>query len=81
MHVSEKLDPVSDIETINVELALADLEQLERKIERLSSAVKGDKKLQPTLDLARELSGHLAEGLPATSFYKASDSNLPGIKS
>jgi GTP-binding protein YchF len=71
VHVSETPNPREDIETINVELALADLEQLERKIERLSSAVKGDKMLRPTLELAHELKEHLAQGLPASSFAGA----------
>jgi GTP-binding protein YchF len=73
VHVREKPDPKADIETIEIELALADMEQLERKIERLSSAVKGDKKLQPTLDLARELHAHLAQGASASSFPLADD--------
>lgn len=73
VHVSETLDPMADIETINIELALADLEQLERKIERLNSAVKGDKRLYKQLELAQELSNHLAKGLPATSFSQYSE--------
>lgn len=68
IHTSTELDPRADIEIINLELALADLEQLERKIERLVSAVKGDKKLRSLLDSALELKAHLAQGLPANSF-------------
>lgn len=71
VHVSEKPNPRSDIETIQVELALADLAQLERKIERLASAAKGDKKLIPALDLAQALEAHLAEGRSAASFPQA----------
>lgn len=68
VHVSEKPDPVSDIETINIELCLADIEQLDRKIERLSGAAKGDRKLLPTLETARELRGHLERGYPVSSY-------------
>lgn len=68
VHVSDRPDPVSDIETINIELCLADIEQLERKIERLSGAAKGDRKLLPTLETARDLLGHLERGYPVSSY-------------
>jgi hypothetical protein len=68
VHINEQPEPRSDIEIINVELALADLQQLERKIERLSSAVKGNKKLQPVLDLAHDLRRHLQEGRLAAHY-------------
>jgi GTP-binding protein YchF len=79
VHVSEKPEPRSDIETIEIELALADMQQLERKIERLSSAVKGDKKLLPALELARQLSEHLAAGNPASSYPKAEDEGFKAL--
>ena len=68
VHVSERPDPRADIEIINVELALADLEQIERKIERLSHEVKGDKKLRPRLEIAREMRRHLQTGEPLSTF-------------
>ena len=43
IHVSEHPEPRQDIETVQIELMLADLEQLERKIERLTRQVKGDR--------------------------------------
>ena len=73
VHIRENLSPRQDIEIVEIELALADLQQLERKIERLSSAVKGDKKLQPVLDMANDLREHLARGLSVTSFTRWSD--------
>jgi GTP-binding protein YchF len=75
VHVSAQPDPPSDIEVINVELALADMEQLERKLERLESAVKGDKKLFPILELAHRLHDHLAQGRLASTFPE-SDSEI-----
>jgi hypothetical protein len=69
-HVNEQIDPRDDIETVNLELILADQEQLERKIERLSRQVKGDKKIQPTLDLAIALKTHLDLGRPIASFER-----------
>jgi GTP-binding protein YchF len=64
VHVSTQPDPKEDIEIINTELALADLEQLERKITKLTSQVKGDKKIQPLLDFSVELREYLATGQP-----------------
>jgi len=79
VHVSSRPNPIEDIETIEFELALADLEQVERKIERLVSAVKGDKRLQASLDLAYALKEHLASGSPATSFPRIADENFRAI--
>jgi ribosome-binding ATPase len=62
VHVSAELAPRQDIETIDLELAIADLEQLERKIEHLTSAIKGDRKLLPVMDLAQALKTHLEAG-------------------
>jgi len=68
VHISEKPDPRTDIGIINLELALADLEQLERKIEKLSSQVKGDKKLIPALELAHDMRDYLERGLPLRAY-------------
>jgi hypothetical protein len=68
VHVNEKPNPAHDVEIINTELVLADLEQVERKIERLSRQVKGDKKLQPEFDMAERLKDHLATGELASSW-------------
>ncbi|MGA9532882.1 MAG: redox-regulated ATPase YchF [Anaerolineales bacterium] len=67
-HVSGRLDPQDDIETIRTELALADLEQLERLIERLTSQVKGDTSLRPRLELARALRDHIGGDQPFSTF-------------
>ena len=67
-HVSPALNPLDDIETINTELMLADLEQLERKVERLAREAKGDTKLRPTLALAQALQAHLDGGQPILTF-------------
>jgi GTP-binding protein YchF len=62
VHISEHPDPRTDIEIINTELILADLQQLARKIERLTSQVKGDKKAIPLMDMALQLQDHLERG-------------------
>lgn len=68
VHISERPDPPTDIEIVNLELILADLGQLERKIEQLNSQVKGDKKMMPFLDLALSLQDHLQRGLPISAY-------------
>jgi GTP-binding protein YchF len=67
VHVSGEIDPVADIEIINIELALADMAQLDRKIVKLQSDIKGDRKLIPTCELAKSLREHLSLGKPASS--------------
>ena len=46
VHISEVPNPLSDMDIVNLELVLADLEQLERKIERLSSQVMGSNRFR-----------------------------------
>ncbi len=58
VHVDGKIDPLSDIEIINMELILSDLEVLERRITKAKKMLKGDKGLQKEIDLlARSLPG------------------------
>ncbi|MDO4486139.1 MAG: redox-regulated ATPase YchF [Bacillota bacterium] len=65
VHVDGKIDPVSDIETINTELILSDMEVLERRIQKTTKNLKGDKSLQKELDLLKKVSDFLAEGKSA----------------
>jgi GTP-binding protein YchF len=73
VHIRARPDPRADMEIIQVELALADMQQLERKIERLQSAVKGERKLLPMLELCQRLHDALGSGLPASRFAEAGD--------
>lgn len=68
VHVSAKPSPRDDIEIINTELILADLQQLERKAERLVPASRGDKSLIPVLELAHALMDHLGAGNPVANY-------------
>ena len=68
VHVDGSVDPVRDIGVIDTELILADLQAVERKTERLSKQLKGDKKLGPQLDLLQKLAAHLNAGHPASEF-------------
>lgn len=65
-HVEGSVDPARDIETIDIELVLADLGLAERRLERLARAVKtGDKSAAFPRDVTERLVAVLAEGLPA----------------
>lgn len=65
VHVDGSIGPARDIETISLELVFADLEMLERRIDRVKKALKGDKKFQIELDLLERVKAGLEEGKPA----------------
>ena len=65
VHVDGKLDPLSDIEVINTELILSDMEVLDRRIQKTTKNLKGDKSLQKELDILNRVSDHLAQGSSA----------------
>jgi GTP-binding protein YchF len=69
VHVSPRPDPRLDIETVATELMLADLQQLEHKIERLESQIKGDRKLYgPQMALALALQEQLEQAVPVSAY-------------
>ncbi|MCL0101351.1 redox-regulated ATPase YchF [Peptococcaceae bacterium] len=65
-HVCGKADPISDVEIINLELILADLESLERRLERLKTKLKArDKQAQKEYELIQKIKEQaLDKGLP-----------------
>jgi hypothetical protein len=65
VHVDGAIGPQKDIETINLELIFSDTEMLERRIQRVQKAVKGDKTLQKELDLLKRIMEVLEQGLSA----------------
>ena len=67
VHVDGKIDPISDIETINTELILSDMEVLERRIQKTTKNLKGDKSLQKELDLLNKVHAFLGEGKSAAA--------------
>jgi ribosome-binding ATPase len=68
-HVENRIDPVSDIETVETELMLADLESLERRVDALEKKAKGTdkdaKEAKETLDLVNRALVLLRDGKPA----------------
>ncbi|ART64202.1 redox-regulated ATPase YchF [Kushneria marisflavi] len=74
IHVSNQVDPRADIETINIELALADLDSVERGIQRLARVAKGgDKEALASKALLERIQPHVAEGQPLRSFGLSDD--------
>jgi GTP-binding protein YchF len=72
IHVSDKIDPESDIETINIELALADLETLAKRKERAERALKVQNKVEQktaeiVLGILEKISPALEDGKPVRS--------------
>jgi ribosome-binding ATPase len=65
IHVSGSVDPARDIEVINLELALADLSQVERRIDRTRKQARSSKEAQAELTILEKLQAALNEGKPA----------------
>ena len=71
VHVAGRIEPLDDIEVINTELALADLDTVERGLLRAEKAAKaGDKDAIRQRDLLKKLREHLDAGKPARSLIK-----------
>lgn len=66
-HVDGSVDPIRDIETINLELVLSDVEIIERRIDRVKKQMKGDKSLAGELALLERVKAAMDEGRPARS--------------
>ncbi len=73
-HVSGKVDPLGDIETINLELIFADMETVERRLDRTSRRLKsGDKEIQAEVEVLQRLRAVFEEGKPARSLELSDD--------
>lgn len=68
IHVDGSVDPLRDIETINLELIFSDIEMLERRIDKTAKMMKGDKKYVAEYELLNNLKAHLEAGKPARTF-------------
>ena len=68
IHVEGSTDPRRDIEIIDLELIMADLEMVERRIDKAAKAAKGDKKFLREVEVFQALKEHLNEGRSARSF-------------
>ena len=69
------VDPLGDIETIDLELIMADLEMVNRRIEKAQKAAKGDKKFLHEVDVFKGLAEHLNNGKSART-YECSEEDM-----
>lgn len=76
-HVDGKVNPISDIQTINLELILADIESIEKRIERSRKNIKGgDKKYAQEVELLERVKEVLYEDKPARSIELSDDEKV-----
>ncbi|MBD0384353.1 redox-regulated ATPase YchF [Paenibacillus sedimenti] len=76
-HVSGKVDPIGDIETINLELILADIDSIEKKLERSRKNLKGgDKKVAAEVECLERIKETLYEDKPARSIDLSDEEKL-----
>lgn len=68
VHVDGSINPLRDIETINLELIFSDLEILERRIAKTTKVSRNDKAAAKELGLQKRIKAHLEEGRMAKSF-------------
>ena len=65
VHVDGKIDPIRDIETINLELIFADMETIDKRLEKAKKMLKSDKKYQEEIDILNKIKTNLEDGKPA----------------
>lgn len=73
IHVDGSVDPLRDLETINMELIYSDIEQVEKRIDKTQKLLKGDKTLQAQLDLLNRILKTLNEGKTARQVEMTED--------
>ncbi len=73
IHVSGTVDALRDVDIINMELILSDIELIEKRIDRVTKAMKGDKTLASELELLNRVKAHLDEGKSARSIELTED--------
>ena len=73
IHVDGSVDPLRDLETINMELIYSDIEQVEKRIDKTQKLLKGDKTLQAQLDLLNRILKTLNEGKTARQVEMTDD--------
>ena len=73
VHVDGSINPLRDIETINLELIFSDLEILERRISKVSKVARNDKSAAKELGLLNKIKAHLEDGKLAKTFEEVDD--------
>ncbi|GAB1475170.1 redox-regulated ATPase YchF [Bacillota bacterium] len=65
VHVEGRISPISDIETINLELIFSDMDVIERRLQKCKKDLKGDKGTQREIDILEEIKATLEKGITA----------------
>ncbi|MBQ6889095.1 MAG: redox-regulated ATPase YchF [Lachnospiraceae bacterium] len=81
VHVDGNINPLRDIETINLELVFSDIEILERRIAKTTKVARMDKTAAKELDLLERIKAHLEDGKLAKSFETEDEDELAWIAS
>jgi len=76
IHVSGSVDPIRDIEVINLELSLADLQMADNVILRLEKQIKTKRELLPLLECMKRVSAHLNENKPVRTMSFTEEEKL-----
>ena len=79
IHVDGSVNPLRDIETINLELIFSDMEVLERRIAKTTKSAMGNKSLAKELETLKKLYAHLENGNLAKSFEPEDEDELTFI--
>ncbi len=81
VHVDGNINPLRDIETINLELVFSDIEILERRIAKQTKVARMDKTAAKELDLLERIKAHLEDGKLAKSFETEDEDELAWLAS
>ena len=77
VHVDGSIGPIRDIETINLELIFADIETVDKRLDKARKMLKADKKYQLEIDLLERIKQNLEKGIPARQLeYNEDEQNL-----
>ena len=76
VHVDGSIDPIRDIETINLELIFADIETVNKRLDKARKNLKADKKYQEEIDLLEKIKENLENGISARAIDFNEDEQL-----
>lgn len=80
IHVDGSIDPLRDIETINLELVFSDIEMIERRIARASKGARNDKTLAKEVEFLKRVQAHLEAGNMAKSLAVEEEDEIEWMK-
>ncbi len=76
VHVEGSVDPVRDIEIIETELLLADMQSLDKRLDRISRQARSDKALQKEVEAMKLLQAHINDGNPIRTYVRSENDGL-----